>query len=222
MRRIANILFLVPLLTGCGVIGPFSGSVSAESAEPPLVADRPIPQVMMGAIQEDLELSEVQAAAILGNLAQETGNFTHLQQVGGPSYGYSQWLGPRKRAFFAYAEQHGGRRSFEANYGFLLQEITAEYGPMTRRIQDASTVDGAAHIFMRDFLRPSKTHANLPARIRYAERYLAGDFTGAGCLGPEHLSGDRVRPCPEPVVAEAEEESPPRISRLLSWARGPV
>jgi hypothetical protein len=93
---------------------------------------------------------------------------------------------------------------------------------MTARMRSASTVDKAAHIFMREFLRPSKTHANLPARVRYAERYLAGDFTGAGCLGPEHLSGDRIRPCPATVVAEAQEGSPPRIARLLGWARGPL
>jgi len=216
MRPVLTLLTLILLSAGCAApFGPFSAPVSAEQAH------QPIPQVMMGALQEDLDLNEVQAAAILGNLAQETGNFTHLQQVGGPSYGYSQWLGSRKRAFFTFAKTSGGRRSFEANYGFLLHEITTEYGPMTIRMRATNTVDEVAHVFMREFLRPSKSHANLPARVRYAERYLAGDFTGAGCLGPEHLSGDRIRPCPAPVVAEVDAEAPPRIARLLSWARDP-
>lgn len=87
--RALPLLLITALTAGCAA--PFGPLSSAAAAEPD---HRPIPQVMMGALQEDLGLTEVQAAAILGNLAQETGNFTHLQQVGGPSYGYSQWLGP--------------------------------------------------------------------------------------------------------------------------------
>jgi hypothetical protein len=157
---------------------------------------------MMGALQEDLEIGEVQAAAILGNLAQETGNFTILQQVGGPSFGYSQWLGSRKRAFFAFAEENGGRHSFEANYGFLLHEIETEYAAMVGRLRGTEDLHTASRIFMREFLRPSPSHANLPARVRYAELYLAEEFDGAGCVGEDHVVGDRIRPCPEQVVPE--------------------
>lgn len=204
MRHLLPPLLVILLLAGCAApFGPFSAPAAAEAGP------EPIPKVMMGALQEDLDLSEAQAAAILGNLAQETGNFTQLQQVGGPSFGYSQWLGPRKRAFFDFAAENGGRHSFEANYGFLLYEIRTEYGPMMGRMRGAQTVDQAARVFMREFLRPSKTHANLPARVRYAERYLAGDFSGAGCLGPDHLSGDQVLPCPEPAPRASDARDRP-------------
>lgn len=156
----------------------------------------------MGALQEDLEIGEVQAAAILGNLAQETGNFTLLQQVGGPSFGYSQWLGARKRAFFDFAEENGGRRSFEANYGFLLHEIETEYAAMVDRLRETDDLDAASRIFMREFLRPSPKHANLSARVRYAEAYLSAEFDGAGCVGEDHVVGDRILPCPEQLVPE--------------------
>jgi hypothetical protein len=191
--------FLLPLviLGGCGLpVGPVTGPAAAD----PELA--PIPQVMMGALQEDLGIGEVQAAAILGNLAQETGNFTMLQQVGGPSFGYSQWLGSRKRAFFAFAEENGGRHSFEANYGFLLHEIETEYPAMVARLRVTDDLDAASRIFMREFLRPSPKHANLPARVRYAEAYLSADFDGAGCVGEDHVIGDRILPCPEQLTPE--------------------
>jgi hypothetical protein len=182
--------------------GPLSGPAEANAGP------APIPQVLMEELQEDLEISEVQAAAILGNLAQETGNFTLLQQINGTAFGYSQWLGPRKRAFLAYARENGGKHSVEANYGFLLHEIETQYPEMMGRIRSAETLEEASRIFMREFLRPSKAHANLPARLRYAEAYLSGAFDGAGCAGPEHVEGNRILPCPEPVEASATGAKP--------------
>lgn len=88
---------------------------------------------------------------------------------------------------------------------------------MMGRMRNARTVDEAARVFMREFLRPSKTHANLPARVRYAERYLAGDFEGAGCLGPDHLEGDRIRPCPEAPTAAAKAPPNP-VAKLFGRA----
>jgi len=191
-------LILLPLLSalmGCGL--PFNPSRDAAQADIAQTETVPIPLAMMGALQEDLEIGEVQAAAIIGNLAQETGNFTMLQQVGGTSFGYSQWLGPRKRAFLVFAEENGGPHSFEANYGFLLHEIETEYPEMVQRLRQADDLNTASRIFMREFLRPSPKHANLPGRVRYAQAYLSAEFDGAGCVGEDHVIGDRIRPCPE-------------------------
>lgn len=194
--------------------GPLSRPAAANAGP------APIPQVLMGELQEDLEISEVQAAAILGNLAQETGNFTLLQQINGNAFGYSQWLGPRKRAFLAYARKNGGKHSLEANYGFLLHEIETQYPEMMGRIRSADTLEEASRIFMREFLRPSKKHANLTGRLRYAEAYLSGAFDGAGCAGPEHVAGDRILPCPEPAEAAVPEERPGlRFAELFSRPR---
>lgn len=213
MRSKLPLLPLLSVLCGCGL--PFN-----PAGQPALAETAPIPQVMMGALQEDLGIGEVQAAAILGNLAQETGNFTMLQQVGGPSFGYSQWLGSRKRAFFAFAEENGGRHSFEANYGFLLHEIETEYAAMVERLRGTNDLQVASRIFMREFLRPSPSHANLPARVRYAELYLAEEFDGAGCVGEDHVVGDRIRPCPEPdsqvtVLAEATPDPAFEATRVI-------
>ena len=191
--------------------GPLSGPANANAGP------APIPQVLMGELQEDLSLTEVQAAAILGNLAQETGNFTHLQEINGRAFGYSQWMGSRQRAFLAFARENGGKHSLEANYGFLLHEIETQYPAMMKRIRAAGTLEEAARIFMREFLRPSMKHANLSARLRYAEAYLTGAFDGAGCSGPEHVRGDRILPCPETVRTAAQEPGPdPRLKDLFT------
>jgi hypothetical protein len=195
-------LLLLPLLSAlCGCGFPFSPAGQPALAET-VTAAVPIPQAMMGALQEDLDLDEAQAAAIIGNLAQETGNFTILRQVGGPSFGYSQWSGSRKRAFLSFAEENGGPHSFEANYGFLLHEIETDYAAMVERLRATDDVKAASRIFMREFLRPSPKHANLSGRVRYAELYLAAEFDGAGCVGGDHVDGDRIRPCPEPGPPE--------------------
>lgn len=203
MFQRADLIGILVATTGLtALLGAFPGEASANTGS------EPIPQVLMSELQRDLSLTEVQAAAILGNLAQETGNFTLLQQINGSAFGYSQWLGPRKRAFLSYARENGGKHSLEANYGFLLHEIETQYPEMMGRIRSAETLEGASRIFMREFLRPSKAHANLPARLRYAEAYLSGAFDGAGCAGPEHVDGDRIRPCPDPVEASAQERAP--------------
>jgi len=185
-------VLLLALLCGCGLpFDPVSGQATAETVQ------APIPEVMMGALQEDLDLNAVQAAAILGNLAQETGNFTLLKQINGSAIGYSQWMGPRKRAFMSFAEENGGAFSHEANYGFLVDELLTKYEATLRRIRSTDQVEEATRIFMREFLRPSPKHANLSGRVRYAELFLSEEFAGAGCVGEDHVEGGRVLPCPE-------------------------
>lgn len=203
MFQRADLIGLLIATTGLtALLVTFPGTAEANTGS------EPIPQVLMSELQRDLSLTDVQAAAILGNLAQETGNFTLLRQINGSAFGYSQWMGPRQRAFLAYARDNGGKHSLEANYGFLLHEIETQYPEMMGRIRSADTLEEASSIFMREFLRPSKTHANLPARLRYAEAYLSGAFDGAGCAGPEHVEGDRILPCPDPVEAASPETRP--------------
>lgn len=157
---------------------------------------RTIPEVLLESLQEDLALTEVQAAAIVGNLAHETGNFRHLQQIRGPSFGYSQWLGDRKQNFLVFARDFGGAHTHEANYAFLVHEIETEYDRMMNRIRNTDDVTVVAGIFMREFLRPNPAKANQPRRVNYARQYLAGDFSDAGCVGTEFVEGGRILPCP--------------------------
>lgn len=198
MRSPLPALLLI-LLCGCGLhFDPTLGAASAEVGRSD-TGPAPIPEVMMGALQEDLDLNPVQAAAILGNLAQETGNFTLIRQINGSAIGYSQWMGPRRRAFLSFAEENGGAFSHEANYGFLVEELRTQYEDMLVRIRSTDRVEEATRIFMREFLRPSPKHANLPRRVQFAERFLAEEFAGAGCVGPDPVNTDPIPTCPDVV-----------------------
>jgi len=82
------------------------------------------PKVMRDLIKDFPELTVEQAAAILGNIGQECGGFTQLEQQGGGGRGWCQWDGDRRTAFFAFADKNGLLRdSDDANYGYLRHEL---------------------------------------------------------------------------------------------------
>jgi len=63
-------------------------------------------------LRADFDLSDIQAAAIVGNLGHESNGFTAFQErhprSGRGGWGWAQWTGPRRRAFEAYcAPRHG-------------------------------------------------------------------------------------------------------------------
>lgn len=163
-----------------------------EAAPPQLVS---IPERLLGDLQADLDLEEFQAAAIVGNLAHETGNFRHLKEIQGLGYGYSQWSGPRRAEFFAFAGAAGGKRSYEANYGFLLHELTGQYSRVLKRLRKSRNLEEATSVFMKRFLAPAPATAAYPRRLAFARSYLAGEFAGAGCL--LRPKSDRIDACPD-------------------------
>lgn len=142
-----------------------------------------IPDRLMADLQRDLGLTQAQAAGVVGNLATETGNFQHMQEInpvvkgsrGG--FGYAQWTGPRRRQYEAWAQENGlDPTSYEANYGFLVHELTAT--PESRVMGDltaAETPEQAAQVFSEQFLRPGIPH--MDRRKANAARY-AGVASG--------------------------------------------
>ncbi|MEP3669938.1 MAG: phage tail tip lysozyme [Roseibium sp.] len=151
-----------------------------------------IPEVLIEDLQQELGLKDFQAAAIAGNLAQETGNFTMLHQIRGPGRGYSQWSGSRRTEFQNFADD---TLSYEDNRDFLIYELTGPYAKVLTRLKATKTTEQAAQVFMKQFLRPNPRHANLPRRMRFAGAYMAGNFSGAGCIDHVHLGGGRIAEC---------------------------
>lgn len=145
-----------------------------------------IPDRLMADLQRDLGLTQAQAAGVVGNLAAETGDFQHMQEInpvvkgsrGG--FGYAQWTGPRRRQYEAWAQENGlDPTSYEANYGFLVHELTAT--PESRVMGDltrAKTPEQAAQIFSEQFLRPGVPH--MDRRKANAARYAGGQPSNAG------------------------------------------
>lgn len=136
---------------------------------------------LMAGLMTDYGLTREQAAGFVGNLAHESAGFRTLQEVkplvpgsrGG--YGYAQWTGPRRRQFEAWSQQQGlDPSSFEANYGFLRHELdNTNEGAFLPKLRNARSVDEAAKVVERGFLRPGIPHTE--SRIKWANRILGGD-----------------------------------------------
>lgn len=128
------------------------------------------------------KLLDYQAAAFPGNMGVECGGFRMLQEVrpvvagsqGG--YGFCQWTGPRRRAYFAWAQATNLQpNSYEANMGFLFHELDGDYKRVINLVRGTHTVDSATEVVMRVYLAPGIPH--LDARVAYARRALT-NFRG--------------------------------------------
>jgi uncharacterized protein (TIGR02594 family) len=134
------------------------------------------PSIMRDLISDFPGLTKVHAAAILGNIGQECGGFSLFHQKGMPEgqggYGWCQWDGERRTAFFKFADDNGfGRQSHEANYGFLKHELTqTSEKQVLPAIKREITLEGAVKTFNDIFERSGKPMMN--RRIRYAQLAL--------------------------------------------------
>ncbi|SNZ20953.1 phage tail tip lysozyme [Cohaesibacter gelatinilyticus] len=151
---------------------------------------------LMVDMQKDLNLTKAQAAGFVGNLAHESGNFKTLQEVsplvkgsrGG--FGYAQWTGPRRRQFEAFAQEKGlDPASYEANYGFLIHELTnSPEGSVLDALRQAGDAQSAAEIVSKKFLRPGIPH--MKSRMKWASRFANSEVSagapvaGSGRPGP--------------------------------------
>lgn len=149
-------------------------------------------QRLMSDLMNDFNLSQDQAAGIVGNLSHESGGFKTLQEerpvVPGSrgGFGYAQWTGPRRRAFEKWAQDKGlDPKSYDANYGFLKHELTQtpERGVLAN-LAGAQNYQDAAQVFSEQFLRPGIPH--MESRLRRAGRYAGGEAP------PESSSGVQV------------------------------
>lgn len=105
-------------------------------------------------LMKEYGLTKTQASGMTGVMGYESGNFHTLQEVapvGGVGdghrggYGYAQWTGPRRKAFNAYIEKTGlDPKSYEANEGFMDQELKGEYRGTITALKKTNTLDDAS------------------------------------------------------------------------------
>jgi hypothetical protein len=134
------------------------------------------PGVMKDLMRDFPELTEMHAAAILGNIGHECGGFHILHQKRMPEgrggYGWCQW-DDRRKIFFEFAKSEGlDWRSDEANYGYLVHELknTSEKIVLPALTRE-TTLEGAVTTFDEIYERSGVK--NLPSRNRYAQLALA-------------------------------------------------
>lgn len=111
---------------------------------------------IMQMLMDDFEITEVQAAGVLGNIGTECAGFHHLHEIGQPEgkggYGWAQWTGPRRKQFFHWCEQHGlNWQSDEANYGFLKHDLEGPYHKTISALHKAHTLKAAVRAFERNY-----------------------------------------------------------------------
>lgn len=132
---------------------------------------------LLGDLMRDFNLTQDQAAGVVGNLAHETGGFKHMQEIspvvpgsrGG--FGFAQWTGPRRKAFEAWSAENGlDPTSYEANYGFLQHELkNTPEGAVLGPLAQAQTADQAAQVFSNQFLRPGVPA--MGSRQQFAQKF---------------------------------------------------
>ncbi len=131
---------------------------------------------IMRDLMRDLGLTAEQAAGILGNIGLECGGFQHLQEInplggGIGGLGWCQWTGPRRTKFVKWATEKGlDVSSYQANYGYLLNELQGAYASSVRSLKQAQTVQAATTDFMHTFENPGVL--NLSQRLRFANLAL--------------------------------------------------
>ena len=136
-------------------------------------------------LKRDFGFSDTQAAAFVGNLAVETGQFKNLQEskptVKGSrgGYGFAQWTGPRRVAYEKFAKDNKlDPSSYEANYSFLKQELTTNIPETigsigvntTRDLKDKQDLKSASDFVADYFLRPGVPHKD--RRLSAAQNVL--------------------------------------------------
>ena len=143
-------------------------------------------------MMQEYGLTKDQATGFVGTLGYESGNFKTLQE-GSPAvkgsrggYGYAQWTdtGPgstRRTDFERYAAaNHLDPASYEANQGFIDQELKGKFAPALEAIKQTGNVADAAKATLVHYEGMPDTAAiraqgGIPATQQHIDRALAYD-----------------------------------------------
>jgi hypothetical protein len=159
-----------------------SGNPTGNNA-PPVSSSDPAT-----AIANDLEqrygLTRTQVAGVLGNLQQESGLQSNVNQggaMGAPSdnfadnnrngWGLAQWGGSRKQGEVNYAKDRGlDPGSLQANIGFMNQELDGPYSKTITDLKQTNNANDAARVWDEDYEQAS--NPQMGSRDQYAENFL--------------------------------------------------
>ncbi len=119
---------------------------------------------------KDFDASALDAAAVIGNFAHETGGFKHFQELnptvagsrGG--FGWPQWTGPRRRAYEAYCKRNNlDPFSDKANYAYVFVELKGTEKNAIKKLKEAKGLKAKVTAFEKAYERAGIKH--------YAKRY---------------------------------------------------
>lgn len=177
------LILLIPLFVGViGGVNSLEEDAGALSGNEAVVAEYLL----------DKGLDEVQVAAIIGNMVQESDVNPAAVNRSSGAYGLCQWLGGRQDALFALCDERGVPHSdINAQLDFFWEEFTmARSGGWSNRSRyndfmactEDSQLETAVTIFARYFERCGEGEMNLPHRLSEAQRVLDAMRTGGGAV----------------------------------------
>lgn len=127
--------------------------------------------------------TNVQIAAVLGNLEQESGLSPMAVNPKSGAYGLMQWLGPRKRALSAFTTDYWKRRpgrdtkgwhaQLEVQTEFMVHEAQTTYKYQYSQLRTLTNLKHATHYYRRKIEAPGELEANDSHRYAAAKTYLA-------------------------------------------------
>jgi hypothetical protein len=204
-----------------GLCNRFEEIMSDQAAAPAPVFDMPGAGAtfearggwVLNRLMAEFALTQKQASGAVGNLGGESG----LQAVqerrpisGRGGWGWCQWTASRRIAFEHWCADHDlDQASDEANYGFLVEELRTTQKHVIEQLKKTTTVEAAVYTFEAIFERPADLQSGLAARIRFAERALAGAVGIAPAPAPEPAAPS------EPAGSTADQLNEQELVRLL-------
>lgn len=151
----------------------------------------------------------IQAAAFVGNLQQEAGeplDPTTTNSIG--AFGIGQWLGGRKSALQALAQQQGKQPTeLSVQLAYLKQEIEGgeSAAVLDSTFQAGTDLPAVTVVIRKKYERPGEAEANDPKRIAYAtavfDKYKGNAPSNSaitssgvsGCSSSNATQGDLVK-----------------------------
>ena len=139
-------------------------------------------------------LSEQATASTMGNIEQES-NFRHTVVNSIGAFGLCQWLGGRRRSLQSFAKSRGTtEKDLDTQIDFLIKELnssqwmTSKSGMSYSQFKSTTNIQKGTEAFCWSFERPGRHEANIPRRVKAANKYYSkykgsGSSSGSGSVG---------------------------------------
>lgn len=181
---------------------------------------------IMAKLRDDFDLTEEQAAGIVGNLGHESAGFTAFQEAhpsaGRGGLGWGQWTGPRRVAFEAYCVRNKlDTHSDKANYAWLFLELKRSEKRAISKLKTADTIEEAVIVFEKAYERAGvKAYAS---RTTWAERALVAYRAAAdgGLIPPHKPTSPDAPPAPPKqtgvIEVTLDTSKLPPAGKVVGW-----
>ena len=162
---------------------------ASQEGRPSVLSDSNLPTMGSGTsitVNEAIDrlmaygYSEAAAIGVTANLMAESSLRTDGPTGGQGEEGLAQWKGARLSALQAFSAERGLHwRSKDAQFGFLVHELTQEYRPVHDRLMRATSAEEAAEIFCAGYEIPTLDNGMPNVETYGVRRGMASDIVAS-------------------------------------------